>query len=103
MLEIIDKEHFREAYNLAKELGKKDPRIKKSFYLGIRTINKLKRNLKADYVCIQPDSVPYSFNWGLLRNDKLLYNGGMEMYGGNWRNGSITLEPVKYPQWRINT
>ena len=100
MVKIMNPEHFRETYHFAKQV--KDPRSKQSFLKCIQLINRIKRRYQGT-LYILPDWVPFSFQWAIRKDDKLVYNGGIECHGGNWTQGSITLELVRYLEWRVHT
>lgn len=102
MLVIQNKDHFRNAYHFAKELGKES---KHTFLRSIRTLNRLKKNAPSGTVLhIFPDWVKHSFYWSIHRPEtgERWFNGGMILHGFE-ETFSVELDPERYPHWSIHT
>lgn len=102
MVNIDNKEHFKEALNFSKTLGGKS---KKSFYQCLRLLNRIKKNgCKGMNLYIYPDFVKHSFNFCFMNETtkKRGLTGGMILHGFQ-ETFSVQLVSKNYPSWSLHT
>lgn len=99
MIEINNIEHFREALKFARASSRE---TRRSFLNALNTLNRIKRNSK-EKLCLSPDWVKHSFIFAFEKPD-----GKRSLWGGWILHGyeetlSVTVDAIRYPQWRIHT
>lgn len=101
-IDIVNKEHFREAVAFARKLGGKP---KKSFIRCLHTLNRI-RHIKRNGVAklqIRPDFVKHSFHFQMIgEHGEHFMNGGMILHGFE-ETYSVELTSKNYPHWSIHT
>ena len=99
---IYNKEHFKDALAFAKKLGGES---KESFRKCLTNLNRVKRGNNWN-LCIYPDFVKHSFEFGFYRGEpkreNLVYNGGMLLHGFQ-ETYAVELSAEKFPHWSIHT
>jgi len=102
MVNIYDKEHFKNARSVAYAIGNE---TKQSFLNCIMQLNRIKRNNNWD-LYLFPDFVKHSFQFEFHKDghsiNSLKLNGGFILHGFE-PTYSVELNPVNYPHWSIHT
>jgi hypothetical protein len=104
MIDINNIEKVRETIRFAR---KQPLEVRKTFTRGLRTINRIKRNYKAD-VYLGPDWVEHSLYWDLSclcpksGLKKRAMNGGLILHGYQ-ETFSVEVSPQSGPHWSIHT
>jgi hypothetical protein len=98
MVNIWNKDHFKEAIKFAKTLSKES---KNSFLFCIHKLNRIKRNCNED-LTITPDFVKHSFGFCFTKDGKRTLGGGMILHGFE-ETFSVELTSERFPHWSIHT